>query len=70
MTGSDYKPANTAASGSAQKENKKPAAATAAAAAATSAGSDELLVKITQQGEKVRELKANKSTPKVSTSVM
>jgi len=63
-TGSEYKPSNaSAASGSAQKENKQPVSASTPG---TSTEADKLLEKITQQGDKVRELKANKSAPKVS----
>ncbi|CAF4432012.1 unnamed protein product, partial [Adineta steineri] len=72
LTGSEYKPSNA----SAQKENKKPADAAAAAATTTSsttvtsAEADKLLEKITQQGDKVRELKTNKSAPKVSSKLI
>ena len=73
LTGVDYKPASastSSSSNSAQKENKKPASAPAAAASATttttSAEAEQLLEKITKQGDKVRELKANKSAAKVS----
>jgi len=60
LTGVEYKPP---AAGSAQKENKKPAAA---ASAATGGQAEKLLEKITQQGNTVRDLKQNKSTPPVS----
>ncbi|CAF1354196.1 unnamed protein product [Adineta steineri] len=71
LTGSEYKPSNA----SAQKENKKPADAAAAATTTssttvTSAEADKLLEKITQQGDKVRELKTNKSAPKVSSKLI
>ncbi|CAF4038366.1 unnamed protein product [Adineta steineri] len=71
LTGSEYKPSNA----SAQKENKKPADAAAAAnttssTTVTSAEADKLLEKITQQGDKVRELKTNKSAPKVSSKLI
>lgn len=55
LTGNEYKP--TAAP--AQKENQKPTAG-------ASSEAEQLAEKITQQGEKVRELKSNKSTSKVS----
>jgi bifunctional glutamyl/prolyl-tRNA synthetase len=78
LTGSEYKPSNASASasGSAQKENKKPASAASAASvtssssSATSGEAEKLAEKITEQGDKVRELKANKSTPKVSKIVI
>lgn len=60
LTGAEYKPPTAAAAGSAQKENKKPAAT---AAVAPSAEAEQLAEKITQQGNKVRDLKQNKSTP-------
>lgn len=66
LTGVEYKPTNASASGSAQKENKKPVSAPASAST-TSASSDEaekLAQKITEQGDKVRDLKA-KPAPKV-----
>ncbi|CAF0722052.1 unnamed protein product [Rotaria sp. Silwood1] len=59
LTGSEYKPLN-ASGATAQKENKKPVAN------ATSDEAAKLAEKITQQADKVRDLKANKSTPKVS----
>ncbi|CAF2042582.1 unnamed protein product [Rotaria magnacalcarata] len=59
LTGIDYKPTN--ASATIQKENKTPAAASAPTA---SNAAEKLAEQITQQGEKVRELKTNKSTPK------
>ncbi|CAF4946494.1 unnamed protein product, partial [Rotaria socialis] len=59
LTGIDYKPTN--ASATVQKENKKPAAASAPTA---SNEAENLAEQITQQGEKVRELKTNKSTSK------
>ncbi|CAF2867862.1 unnamed protein product [Rotaria sp. Silwood2] len=58
LTGTEYKPSN--ASATAQKETKKPAVDS------TSNEAEKLVEKITQQGDKVRDLKANKSTPKVS----
>lgn len=74
LTGTDHKPSNAApSSSSSQKENKKPAVAAAATAASsvsaasgTSGEADQLVEKIAQQGDKVRELKSNKSAPKVS----
>ncbi len=63
LTGSDYKPSNATSSASAQKENEKPASASSSA---TSVEAEKLAEKITQQGAKVRDLKANKSAPKVS----
>ena len=55
LTGNEYKP--TAAP--AQKENQKPTAG-------ASSEAEQLAEKITQQGDKVRELKSNKSASKVS----
>ena len=66
LTGTEYKPAATAsasasapasasASASKQKENQAPAASASLGAA------DQLVEKVTQQGEKVRELKSNKA---------
>ena len=61
LTGSDYKPANTA-SATVQKENKAPSSAAASASAsASSAEGDQLAEQITRQGEKVRDLKTNKA---------
>ncbi|CAF0753988.1 unnamed protein product [Rotaria sordida] len=54
LTGSEYKPSNTTA----QKENKKPITNS------TSNEAEKLTEQITRQGDKVRDLKANKSTPK------
>ena len=58
LTGTEYKPSTA----SAQKENQKPASAV------TPTNADALTLSITQQGEKVRDLKANKSSSKVSTT--
>jgi bifunctional glutamyl/prolyl-tRNA synthetase len=66
LTGSEYKPSNTSASASAQKENQKPVSAASSTTSETSDEAEKLAEKITQQGDKVRELKANKSAPKVS----
>ncbi len=73
LVGSEYKPPNTSASASSQKENKKPVSDVAVAAAAASSTSDEtekLAEQITKQGDKVRELKSNKSASKVGQIVM
>ncbi len=63
LTGSDYKPSNASApasaSASAQKENQKPVSASSSS---TSAEAEKLTAEIAQQGNKVRELKANKSS--------
>ena len=71
LTGNEYKPATAPA----QKENQKPTSGASAASAqkeskkSTSEASTEaeqLVEKIAQQGNKVRELKSNKSSPQVS----
>ncbi len=61
LTGSDYKPSNASApaSASAQKENQKPVSASSSS---TSAEAEKLVAEIAHQGNKVRELKANKSS--------
>ena len=59
LTGTDYKPSNTVV----QKENQKEAST------ASSTNADALAESIAQQGEKVRELKANKSASKVSPKI-
>jgi hypothetical protein len=66
LTGNEYKPSNATATATAtavQKENQKPASN---ATSGTSVEVEKLAEKITQQGDKVRELKSNKSAPKVS----
>jgi len=77
LTGSEYKPSTASAAASTQKENQKPASAAStqkenqkpvsaasSSTSATSAEDEKLAEKITQQGDKVRELKANKSASK------
>lgn len=56
LTGTEYKPT---AAAPAQKENQKPTAG-------ASSEAEQLVEKIAQQGDKVRELKSNKSASKVS----
>ncbi len=69
LVGTEYKPPNTSAS--AQKENKKPVSDVAAAAvSSTSDETEKLAEQITKQGDKVRELKSNKSASKVGQIVM
>ena len=71
LTGNEYKPASAPAvkssgatgTSTTGKENKKPASAPAAKSSGEAEKLDE---KITQQGDKVRELKSNKSASKVS----
>jgi hypothetical protein len=70
LTGSEYKPSNATAAATAttttttaQKENQKP---TSTATSKSSDDTEKLAEKITQQGDKVRELKSNKSASKVS----
>ncbi len=66
LVGSEYKPPNTSAAASSQKENKKPVSAAAAVAeSSTSNETEKLAEQITKQGDKVRELKSNKSASKV-----
>lgn len=55
LTGTEYKPTNAPAK--AQKENKKPV---------QSNEDEKLAQQIAQQGDKVRQLKTEKSTPKVN----
>jgi vacuolar-type H+-ATPase subunit H len=64
LAGTEYKPSN--ASASAQKENQKPVSTASSSASATPSETEKLAEKLTQQGDKVRELKANKSASKVS----